>query len=152
VFEGLLYGMRIKRLQRQKRRVRASYGAGQKQLKKDSDEYLELVHQEMFETSLLDEDIAFLQHGRLIEQAETYLIDVPALYYAGNLPQNWMESNVYPGKWRLNQERTAELRALIREEQTAEWERWSRWVPLLSGLTGLFGTAIGLIVAISKWF
>lgn len=129
----------------------SSYRNSRKGLKEDSDDYLGLVHNETFQVSHLDEDIANLQNQRLIEQAETYLIDVPQIYMLGNIPQNWIESIIYPGTWRLRPEQMAELKVRIRDEQKARWEAWARWLPIMNALVALGSIAVAILALIHKW-
>lgn len=83
----------------------------------------------------------------LIAQAERYMLPVPQ--WKSDSP-HWQQDSM-EHRWYLTPAAIADLRGRIRREEKERFERWSRWIPILSGIKGLVGSAIGLVALLINW-
>ena len=124
---------------------------------KTSDEALEdLSHEEMFEIDEIEDAISWLVTERLRSQAYHLLIPVPPSlvwsleskqFVPAKDPPDWERSNI-TSRYHLTTSAAAELRAAIRKELRDKSDLFLRWLPVLSALTGVIGTLIGLVAAL----
>jgi hypothetical protein len=141
LFEALTYGYQLRRLQSRKRRTEAIYRKAiedARASKQTVEQVRSIDSEEMFETAILDDEIAALQTKFLVKAAERTLLPVPTFDVDG---PEWQEAST-TGRWHLSVEARAALRRNLRVESKERWELWYRWIPLV---TGLLGTLIGLV-------
>lgn len=93
-----------------------------------------------------------IKTDRLLRLADKYDVPIPTMLLRGNRNEFWTQSPLDRNVKVLNETARSVLRAEIWKVQTTIWERRTRWVPLLAGVTGVLGTAIGVMVTIQKWF
>jgi len=142
--------MRLGRLQRQKRRIDAYYDKklrAAEKAKAKRDEIGSIESEARFESRQAEDDINRLTSRFLVSQAERYILPVPQ--WKSDSP-SWQQDSM-EHFWHLTPAAMADLRDRVRKEEKERFESWSRWVPILSGLTGLFGSAIGLIALAMNW-
>ena len=150
MFEGARYQVRLWRLQKEKRRLRASYATENNALEgrwreagtapeKRLQELQELTDLEIHQIMAVDEKISRLQTTYLLEQAERYLLPRP--FNIDTEDASWERANI-SAQYHLKDAALAELRSAVRRERKERGERWKSWIPLL---TGLAGAIIGII-------
>src|ERR1700730_443503 len=142
--DGVRHSLRLRRLQREKRRIYGFYDkrrSDQKQHKNDEELIDAINYEEMMEIELTDEEINLLNSRRLIEQAERYDLPIPEFKREGG---HWQESR-FGDSWMLNRGARVELRSAIRKEQKERRELWQMKVVCVAAFVGLFGPLAGLI-------
>jgi hypothetical protein len=151
VFEEARYQFRLRRLQREKRRLRAFYAAENKALEarwrdagtapeKRLQEAQDLTYLELHEVMIVDEKISRLETTYLLEQAERYLLPRPP-FKTDTEDASWEQASL-SAQYHLKDAALVALRSAIRRERKEREERWKSWIPLLIGFAG---TIIGII-------
>ena len=97
-----------------------------------------------YEISLAEDEISELNSNQIIQMASRY--DLPLPQRTANLGTdvNWSQDST-TGVICLTRAGRALIRSAVRQEQRERWERKLRWLPLLGALTGVLGTAIGVL-------
>jgi hypothetical protein len=149
ISDGIRHSSRLRRLQREKRRIYGIYDkrrSDQKQHKNDEELIDAINYEEMIEIELTDEEVNLLNSRRLIEQAERYDLPIPEFKREGG---HWQESR-FGDSWMLNRDARVELRSAIRKEQKERRELWQMKLVWVTALAGVIGTLTGLISAIHR--
>lgn len=147
MLDDLQHVWRIWRRQAQKQDISKEYRKLQAKARKEKEEeeINRLIHEEMWETDLINDEILQLQSRYLLNKAEKYLLPKPEFKSQDGA---WEQSEI-TGKWRLNQPALSELKTVVRNEQKQLRDRWQSWLTSLSvfigALTGLAGVLIGLL-------
>ncbi|HTT98018.1 MAG TPA: hypothetical protein VMF58_08205 [Rhizomicrobium sp.] len=144
------YHFRLRKLLREQRRIDIHFHRSFPALK-SADPAREVFMARFTEETLRNADaIEHLKSQWLLHNARKNDLPVPPLPGWGHRNDDWYSSPVTQSPI-LTERARADLRASIWDLDKQKWDRWSRWVPLLSGVTGLLGTIIGLIAAVSHW-
>ena len=153
MLDGLRYRFKLWKLQRSNTGITKFYTKERKKALNQQNglEELELIfHNAMSEHSLVNDEIAQLQSGYLLGQAEKYLIPKPEFKQTGGA---W-ESSKITGLWRLTPHEMSSLRAKVRQERKERSEPVQKWLTniklLISLITVLVGALIGVIVWILR--
>jgi hypothetical protein len=140
MFEAIIHARRVRRLQKEKRRIQAGYKRIRDEAKAANRSELELQRlffEERMKIQIVDAEIHQLITLRLIQIAQRNLIPYPEFESKGGA---WIQSSA-TGHWHLTIEAMAQLRAAIRQEKK---ERAAYALMWLAAWTGLVGTLIGL--------
>ena len=97
------------------------------------------------ESLTVDEDRRRLTQRRLLRKARRFFIPTPPLN-----EDNWEGPIATVGMPFLTEKATYELISEIHKAQKVRQELWLAWLPLVTAITGLIGTAIGLLALIHK--
>jgi hypothetical protein len=146
MFEELRYHHNLRRLQRQKRTLRAARDhliAKARQEKKSRDDIERIYVDAQIDLEEIEEDILRLTNDRLIEEAQTYRVHVPEFDQKSG---EWTESETY-GRWYLSSSAFARVRGDIRAEKKASWEYWQGRISMV---IGLLGALIGVLAYLKK--
>jgi len=110
--------------------------------KGDEEKYQGLISELLMERDFIDIDS--LISRRIIRRANRLDLPIPS-----HRDKEAWEQNHTTGAYYLTAKSRADLRSLIRQEKRERFEYWGRWVVLI---TGLLGTATGLVaVLLSLW-
>jgi hypothetical protein len=161
--DGIRYSLKLRDLQKQKRRVFKLYDKRRHDQKAHKNEEIKeaIEYEEMHEISEIEDEIKELHSRRIIEQAERYDLVVPEFklgdareeseedwkksYYNGD----W-EKSLYRETWMLNGRARAELRSAIHKEQKERREFWQMKLVWATALAGVIGTLTGLVSALHR--
>ena len=104
-----------------------------------------------FEYDALEEDEARFHSQALLSRARELRIMIPAVHEGATLSSDYRRSGVDGRRYYLSIAGEQKVRAAIREEEKYRSERWARRIPYITALSGLLGTATGLIALLAKW-
>lgn len=106
-----------------------------------------------FDYDSLEEDEARFHSRSLLSRARKLRIMTPAVHVDedGTLSSDYRRSGLNGHRYYLSIAGEQKLRAAIREEEKYLAERWSRRIPYITALSGLIGTATGLVALLIKW-
>jgi len=144
---NLRYFVRLRKLQRQRARIRKR---GTKLLKeareqkKSRQELDPIIYDELEEVNFVEDEIYDLQTRHFLRQAERHFVDVPLREKEGA----WEQSKI-TNRWRLTRHGLAGLRTAVRQENKERREQWQSWGLLL---VGIFGTLTGAIGVLTVFF
>ena len=127
------------------RRLRRRYQALPERAKGNSDEARQFNAQRDEEALTIDEELRRLTQRRLLRKARRFFIPTPPFN-----EDNWEEPIATVGMPFLTERATYELISEIHKAQKVRQELWLAWLPLVTAITGLIGTAIGLLALIYK--
>lgn len=134
---------RIRRLQKDKRKIDLEYGQTIKDARQSKDHDLEqkLIGERFFERDLVEDEIMKIVSHDLREKAERLMIPIPEFHK--NSP-DWERSRI-DDRYQLSPQALAKLRSEIRREKKERHEYMLMWLAALIGiigaLTGLFAVA-----------
>jgi hypothetical protein len=146
MFGAITHAWRIRKFNREKRRIQQFYKAALVEARKAGKSQLELdrlFFEERMQVQIVDAEIRHAVTQRLIQLADRYLIPHPEFRSEGG---DWVQSSA-SGQWHLTAEAISALRAAIRQERKERSESWRMW---LAACTGLVGTLIGLVSLLLK--
>ncbi|KJC62178.1 hypothetical protein UP10_02060 [Bradyrhizobium sp. LTSPM299] len=145
MFEENRFEWQLAKLQKEKKKLRASFAAKIAKSRKDKksrDDREGLRSQEQFEEQELDAGIQALITSFLIEQANKLLVPIP------HSETDWFTDTTF-GERFLTAEARSKLRNDIRAEKKARWDLFQSHTGLLISLitatTGVLGTVIGVL-------
>jgi hypothetical protein len=148
MLDGISYAFRLSRLQRRQRVVAAENDRQLRILRRppqDRNSILAAESEARFDDQEFEGAIDELQTRYIIGQIRKYRLPYPE-------SSEWEEEEP-PFYYRhLKRAAMVRLQAAIRLEQKERWEHRYRWVPVLTGLTGLIGTVIGLVAGLVAAF
>lgn len=130
-------------LQAWRERVWAKHDRMLKQAHKEGkphDEIERMQHQRYTDDIEFEGEIAELWTRHLLRRIGWYHLPYPN-------GDDWAEERQPFYHHHLTREAIVRVRREIRAEQKELWERRARWLPLVTALTGLLGTVIGVIAA-----
>lgn len=104
-----------------------------------------------FEYELLEEDEARFHSRTLLSRARELRIMTPLVFEGDTLSSDYQRSGLDGRRYYLSIAGEQKLRAAIREEEKYRSERWARRIPYITALSGLIGTATGLVALLAKW-
>ena len=104
------------------------------------------------ELSLVEEEQALRFSRGLLRQARKLRVPTPPYYVTGSteLSEDY-ERSPTTEHIVLTTIGAQKVRQAIREEEKWRSEVWTRRIPWVTGITGLLGTATGLVAAWQKW-
>jgi len=135
------YRWKLRKLHRSRAKTVEAYKRLQDNARKENkaqDELESLVHEEMFEIDMIDDDIESLESRFLIESARKLILPIPEFKTDGDA---WVESRI-TGRYRLSKNAMTEVRTVVRKERKERREGMIMW---LVALTGLVGALSGLL-------
>jgi hypothetical protein len=103
-----------------------------------------------FEYDMLEEDEARFHTRSLLSRARELRIMRPPVYEGDALSADYRPSGLDGRRYYLSIEGEQKLRTAIREEEKYRSERWARRIPYITALSGLIGTATGLVAVFVK--
>src|SRR5215469_15008189 len=149
MLDGLRFWLRLD--QRRKRRWERWYQAATNKAlarKVSFQELQELTDNQLNETYELYCKVRALETERLVSKAQKYMLPVPSLTAQ---TEKWETSSTTYRSY-LRPEAMMELKSMIRAEQKERSELCRSWLaiiaPILGGLTGIVGAAMGLLTLI----
>src|SRR5262249_27422713 len=86
---------------------------------------------------------------RWIKRAQRYYVPPPVRPPYPGTNEFW-EWNNWVGGYVLTAAGKAEVHKGVREEMSWRRERWTGWAPIITALTGLIGTGIGLVALLKR--
>lgn len=104
-----------------------------------------------FEYDALEEDEARFHSQTLLSRARELRIMIPVVHEGAALSSDYRRSGVDGRRYYLSIAGEQKVRAAIREEEKYRSERWTRRIPYITAISGLLGTATGLIALLAKW-
>ncbi len=135
------YNQKMNRLFSEKMSVRDKFARSirkaQKE-KKSKNDIEALEGQAQFEEIMVDEEIAILASDYLISKAQRSFIQIPLM----DLEGMWKKCEIISNRRVLTTAGIATVRSALRCETK---ERAAMWLPILAALTGIIGSATGLI-------
>lgn len=149
MFEGVTFAVRLAWLQRTRRKWRRRYTkrlSGIRITPAGAAKREEILQDMQVDLGDCDGEIAELQTAYLIDRAERYGLLTPERAEG----QSWDQTQGSMPYWHLTAEAMIKLRAEIRAEQKERWSVRLLWLPLLTALTGIIGTLIGLFAILKK--
>ncbi len=120
--------------------LRADFAA-RSRLAKNWDERNQLLAEMDFEVSQYEDETAFLRSQRIIEEAQRFLLPIPA---PSEESPHWDKSRVL-GTWSLTNHGLTELRRSIRLERRERREGWMAWGGLLVSILSLVTAILALM-------
>lgn len=150
MFNGVCHSLRLRRLQKERRRINKLIDNRLRDEKeyKDEDGIISgLTWRDTIEMDKVDEAINLLNSRWIIEQAERY--DLPSPYFKQELGGDWQEAR-FSDPLILSRSARLELRSAIRKEQKERRELWQMKLVWVTALAGVIGTLTGLISALHR--
>jgi len=147
VLARLRYEYALRRLQKEKRATDAHYEKEQAVLEAKKAGLIEMQRadeHQIYEAQRINDQIAGLQTNFLREEAERYLLPIPAFDTSENGAWEFSPTCAH---YQLKQMPLAELRSAIRKEKKERRESWQSWAALAIGLVGAM---IGLVAALKR--
>lgn len=140
------YRIALRRLFKQKQKVRAAYAKHVTSARKDdknAKEISSLEYEAWYEEDMINEDISILVTTYLVSKATKHFISIPPRKDEGM----WEQCNKISERFVLTNAGISALRSSIRAEAK---ERRDLLIPLIAALTGIIGIVTGLIAVIKK--
>lgn len=138
MFDEWRFKFKLRKLQKGKRRIDALFQIEMMRAR-SAEEKAKIRSSREIEITLTMDEMEILQSNFLRGQAQYYLLPRPVFDKDNG---DWEESHLL-GEWFLSEEGRQKLLASIRKEKKERTEMWLRFGPLITGLTGLVGAAIG---------
>ena len=142
----IIYRWKLWKLHRARVKTLAAYRRQQdeaRKQKKGREELESIIHDEMAEIDLIDDEIESLESRYLIESARRLVLPIPKLEKNSEI----CEESRITGRYRLSKKGTMDLRALVRKERKERRESAMLW---LTALTGLVGALSGLLAILKS--
>lgn len=102
------------------------------------------------EYRMLEEDEASFHSRYLLRRARELRIPTPAVFEGTKVSADYERSGINGNFYYLSIIGEQKLRTAIREEEKYISERWARRIPYITALSGLIGTATGLVALLIK--
>jgi hypothetical protein len=146
MFQKFQFNRELKRLQKERQRIRALY-APELEDKKTPDEIRQSLVGEMFqELDIVEEDIGELESNFLRREAERLMIPTPTFNMQRNLvPDGWVENTTRTG-YRFSDETRADLRAAIGSQKREDREIFFKVASVFVALGSLAVAILALTI------
>lgn len=135
------YRLKLRKLHRARSKTIEIYKCLHDKAKKENkprDEVENLIHDEMFEIDVIDDEIETLESRYLTESARQLVLPIPEFRKDSD---QWIESRI-TGRFRLSKSVMLDVRSLVRKERKERREGMILW---LAALTGIIGALSGLL-------
>ena len=145
MLDGISLHFRVSRLHRKKRLLEKRFQRDIADAKAtyDKDEEDNLIRDFHHYCDEIDDEIRFATSQNLIKEADILILTRPEF---DTKSKSWIKSSL-SGRYHLNTYEITHLRDALRKEKKERWELYRAWLP---GVTGLVGTATGLVALLLK--
>lgn len=146
MIDYLRYRMALRKLSKQKRKIRRAYTkdlASARAAGKNINDLRSLESDAWFEESMVDEEIALLITDFLVSKADKHFISTPSRKEEGM----WEQCEKISERYVLTKAGISAVRSTIRAEAK---ERRDLFLPVIAALTGIIGTITGMIAVLKK--
>ena len=139
--------MELRRLERLLRKARACRDAAENRAFLSNGASEQIERDWDHEVSEITIEIDVIKSANILRQARRYDLPDPIRTDVIEFDPNW---NIDAYRLYLTPVGRALVRNAIRQERRERWESIARWLPLLAALTGVLGTAIGVLSFLQK--
>jgi len=146
MIDYIRYRMALRRLSKQKRKIRKTYAkslASARAAGNNMNDLRALESEAWFEESMIAEEIALLITDFLVSKADKHFISTPSRKEEGM----WEQCDKISERFVLTKAGISAVRTSIRAEAK---ERRDLILPVIAALTGVIGTVTGLIAVLKK--
>lgn len=143
----LSYKLRLYKLNRRERKLRAAYIRVVDDARKNGgwEAEQEARSTEAVDLEMVQDEIDHIISWHLISKANQMFIAIPE-FSAGEKNSHWEQSR-FTGSWRLNPEARATVYQAVKKERKESWELMAL---IIGAVTGLIGVIIGLVSVVRK--